>query len=204
MFGQRGGIYRRDLLQYKSFTITGNTLLDNYYGLQLYNVPGQTISENTCPGYWGSISTPRTIVCSPTTLSWKRRRRNLHKPEQNPTVRNSVFYKNTNWGIYIRNNNSNARFSDNIFWIEGAGNTGLYFQYANPADQGHSADYNLYHILSGATLGYWGSARSTFDDWRDATRQDGHGFSADPLFADALGGDFHIFSQGGRYRKENG
>ncbi len=167
--------------------------------IRLSTISNQTISGNICSST--GISADRLNNCQfANNLILDTTGTGIYLDGgTNLAFQNNTFYRTTSRAVYIPSNASNARFSNNIFWAEGTGNAGLYFQYPSPADHGHTLDYNLYHALSGATIGYWGASRSTFSAWQLATRQDSHGFSADPLFGNPAGGDFHLRSTEGKY-----
>jgi methionine-rich copper-binding protein CopC len=69
-----------------------------------------------------------------------------------------------------------------------------------------TSDYNDIFVLGGANVGNKGEgvAYASLADWRARTGQDAHSLSADPLFANAAAGDFHLRSNGGRYDPARG
>jgi len=75
--------------------------------------------------------------------------------------------------------------------------------YTYPAQNASIAgDYNLYALSGSAALAYDSSARSTYTDLSRWAAEAGEGHSvlfADPLFADAANGDYHLASEAGSW-----
>jgi cysteine-rich repeat protein len=65
---------------------------------------------------------------------------------------------------------------------------------SDAGNTGNLLDYNLWWTPSGAppTFVWNGTEYATFADYRAATGDDPHSLVADPLFADAAAGDFHV------------
>ncbi|NQT89290.1 right-handed parallel beta-helix repeat-containing protein, partial [bacterium] len=84
---------------------------------------------------------------------------------------------------------ASATLVNNILWADGAGARGISMNTAAAL----SSDYNDIGATNGASVGYSGSDdQATLADWQAATGQDAHSVSADPLFADAAGGDLRL------------
>ena len=67
------------------------------------------------------------------------------------------------------------------------------------ASEDYLGDYNDLFAEDGAVLGFLGAERATLSDWQLATSQDLNSISADPLFVDPTGFDFHLQSRTGHY-----
>jgi hypothetical protein len=60
---------------------------------------------------------------------------------------------------------------------------------------GATVDWNLVSVPAGYVLYVWGSTSYTsLSAFRTATGQEAHGIKADPRWADASAGDFHLLS----------
>lgn len=109
-------------------------------------------------------------------------------------ILNCTVYSNKIYGIWCRTNDISIR--NTIVYAQGASVVGVRL------DGGASitnSDYNNLYAIPGAYLGYAGGNRTSLADWYGATLSDSNSVSADPLFANAGGGDLHLMSIEGRY-----
>ncbi|NCC50972.1 MAG: hypothetical protein EOM20_07115, partial [Spartobacteria bacterium] len=111
------------------------------------------------------------------------------------TVNNCTIAGNAKYGVYI-SSSSGTTLRNNIICADG---TGDYAIYRSTTNYTLNSDYNGFHAANGALVGYSGGDRATLTDWRTATSKDANSLSLDPLFADAVGGDYHLRSVQGRY-----
>jgi len=112
----------------------------------------------------------------------------------NGTVNNcTVVQTNATYGIYI--GSAGCRLANNIIIVDGGSRYAIY-----AASLPTASDYNDLYVANGAYAGYYNSvARTNLTDWKVATGKDTNSLSADPLFADVTGGDYHLKSKDGRY-----
>ena len=129
-------------------------------------------------------------------------------------ISNNTIYDPKGPGIWVQANVSttlsyqathiNAR--NNIIWTTRSGDPAIKQDLATTTGNPgvpylDSSDFNNFHVTAGAPVGSWnGVSRPTLADWQVASGgKDANSLSADPLFANVPGGDFHLRSQGGRF-----
>lgn len=79
------------------------------------------------------------------------------------TIKNNIVYGSTSYAIHVDSNSE----------------TGLV------------SDYNNFWFTSGSCGSYMGTACATFADWKSTSGQDSHSISANPMFEDVSGRDYH-------------
>ena len=109
------------------------------------------------------------------------------------TVKSNTIALNGGRQLYIGSSSSSATVRNNILWADG---TGSYALYLYSSSYTPTSDYNLLYATNDASVSNSGS---TLAEWQVASGQDEHSISADPLFVDASGGDFHLQSMTGSY-----
>ena len=107
------------------------------------------------------------------------------------TVRNCTISGSGAYGVDC-SGYGGTTLSNNIIVADGAGRYGIY-------GTSGTSDYNLIYATNGAYVGYSGGNRAALADWQAATGKDTHGLSRDPLFVDAINGDYHLQSTAGSY-----
>ncbi|MCX6880455.1 MAG: right-handed parallel beta-helix repeat-containing protein [Verrucomicrobia bacterium] len=110
----------------------------------------------------------------------------------NITVRNCTV-TGYQYGIRAYGYFHTCTLQNNIIAVSGAGSYGLSDMYGNVP----KSDHNDIWAINGASVGDRGA---TLGQWRDATGQDAHSLTIDPLFVNASGGDYHLQSTAGSYR----
>ncbi len=102
------------------------------------------------------------------------------------TVVNNTIAQDVGAALYLTTTRP-ATVQNNILWIEGG--SGIEVDAA--ATGAYAGDYNdIFPAVGGAQVGTWaGAAQATLADWRAASGQDAHSFSADPGFIDPDGAD---------------
>ena len=134
------------------------------------------------------------------------------------SVQNNVIFNNTGVGILagqseVINNTivaagavgvdcdyPNSTVRNNIIQVSGVGKQALRVE-----SGGWTSDYNDLYATGGATIGMKaGVDYATLATWQTATGQDRHSMTADPLFSDPAGRDFHVRSSVGRYDPASG
>jgi parallel beta-helix repeat protein len=91
--------------------------------------------------------------------------------------------------------------SNSVAHASGSGGTGVVYVFTRNLGTILS-DYNLFLRGAGAGLGrdlFYQATFNTLLDWQSASGGDRHTLLADPLFADASRGDFHVRSRQGRW-----
>lgn len=112
-------------------------------------------------------------------------------------VRNCTLVGSTSYGVYV-STASYLTLKNSIVMASGAS---AYAVYLGSGTVPTASDFNLFSVSSGAILGYAGSqAWANLAEWRAVTAADINSLSADPLFVNAAGNDFHLTSTGGSYR----
>ncbi len=106
------------------------------------------------------------------------------------TVEGNTSAFNGAYQLYVSTCSATVR--NNILWADGSGNRAVHLNSTIPC----TFDYNLLYATSGAWVSNYGSALA---QWQSITWQDLNSISADPLFVDAAGGDFHLQSTTGSY-----
>ena len=114
-----------------------------------------------------------------------------HASRSNFTICNNVVY-NTYYGI-ISSEAFSGKISNNIVW--GGANPRVRLSIASIiAGQTLSSDYNILQKSGTETyISVSGTSYSTLAAWQ-ATGQDTHSTTANPLWANASGGDFHLLA----------
>ena len=118
---------------------------------------------------------------------------------ENCAIVNNTFFQNDvkqdgNGELYIQFDTRDNLIANNIFV---ANEQSLFMTNAYTENSGNRVDYNLYFAPAGVDDSEW--------QWRDVAYQglsayqagtgnDAHSFFADPRFADAAGGDFHLLA----------
>ena len=125
-------------------------------------------------------------------------------------VDHSVLWGNR-YGIHV--NQASVAMSNSIVHAEGAGSFAYYVRADQPPYSLYG-DYNGLHMadygqVAGYQTGNGSAARTsmyaTVSAWGNFSGNDTHSLPNDPRVADAMTGDFHLKSQGGRlYRDEGG
>ena len=110
---------------------------------------------------------------------------------------------NASTGIYL-SGSENVTLRNNIVTASGAGACAVFTAGGSSGPLLPSSDYNDLYASGGAITGYYlrldrGIVCRTLADWQLNTGQDLNSIGADPWFANAAGGDFHVMSNGGRY-----
>jgi len=97
----------------------------------------------------------------------------VYGPGKKFTLRNNIFSQHSGYGIDVRTSFDTFR----------------------------ECDHNTFHLTGSAQAAFWLSheATPTLSLWQRCSALDGHSVAADPLFADAAAGDFHLRSTGGRW-----
>ncbi|MCX6553275.1 MAG: right-handed parallel beta-helix repeat-containing protein, partial [Acidobacteria bacterium] len=111
-------------------------------------------------------------------------------------VLNNTLAGNSTAGLFLESAVWTMTVSNNVFVQSGAGHC-IYNQYSSLSLTG--CDYNDFHVVGGAAVGYFGGPRAQLGDWQAATGMDKHSFSSDPLFANSAAGDYHLQSTGGSW-----
>ena len=85
---------------------------------------------------------------------------------------------------------------NNIIWTQ----NGFDLNVDPSANTSLASDYNDLYVTGQGKVGQWQSVpRPALIDWQNASSNDTNSISADPLFVNAAGGDFHEKSQFGSY-----
>ena len=96
--------------------------------------------------------------------------------------------------VELAGDGEDVRLRDNVLQVE----DGLAVSVADQSRDGFDSDFNLFHVTGAGGVGMWqGQTYATLDAWRAATSNDFASLSADPLFVDPAGGDYHLQSQHG-------
>jgi hypothetical protein len=118
----------------------------------------------------------------------------LGSDAETPQIINNTIVANDADGIYLDNQTSTTNLLNNIIDVDGTG------KYAVRTESTSlTSDYNDLVVTGGASIGYYSGAQATLNDWQTASGLDANSISADPLFADPGGSDFHLQSAGGRF-----
>ena len=89
------------------------------------------------------------------------------------------------YALYSAANTNTRNFRNNIFSNFRTGGTGVHYSpYILTAGGSITIDYNDYYT-AGATLGYYGAAKTDIASWRTATTQDGNSLNIAPSFVSA-------------------
>ena len=202
IFGNGGiGIY---LDKATSSWITSNEVRNNS-GRGIYDSRGNsnTIQSNLVSNSSGdnlayyttsNARVIRNILLSPAEYNIK-----LDKMT-NITILNNCLYGR---GITIDRYSYNLRFFNNIFWAFSTNDYCINATYGNPEVNLITSDFNLILPTGGARAGYWKGARPDLRSWVLASGQDGRSLSANPLFADLAGNDYHLQSTEGSRRNDD-
>ena len=170
-------------------TVTGNTVTGNTsYGIEIETygglVSGNTISSNAVGVY---LSASSGVIANNLLL-------NNTIAVDNAAGATASIYNDTvvqNGGIAIQNLASATPITieNSIFKMTG----GTVFN-VPAADQGMiSSDYNMFDLLSGATMATWaGLTVPDFDSWMFGTGLDVHSLSGDPQFSNPSTGDYYL------------
>lgn len=116
------------------------------------------------------------------------------------TIRNSTLWDNPS-SINLGSDGS-AQVYNSILFANGSQQRVIQL---NPGAGSVMGDYNDYYRLNGALVGeriLTGGASDfypTLSAWQNATTQELHSLSHDPLFINAIGGDYHVASGNGRF-----
>ncbi len=181
------------------FSIAGNTSSGSRYGLDLRTSGAEIWGNRAFDNFYGFHLAASNC----------RFTNNIAYDNQNSglffyggvgnSIANNSFFNNGSYEIYLRRGVNEAELVNNIISPQGLGNYALYIGDPNPDSQDYRIDYNLYSVTAGARYGYWLGAYDTMRSWQIVSRQDGHSFSADPLFSDPGNSDFHLLSTRGRF-----
>lgn len=111
------------------------------------------------------------------------------------SVENNTIVFNGDDQLYIGSSSSPATVRSNILWADGSGDYALCWY-----SSGYTltSDYNDLYATNGASVSNSGA---TLGDWQAATGKDSHSLSRDPVFVNAVGGDFHLQSTAGSYHE---
>jgi autotransporter-associated beta strand protein len=112
-------------------------------------------------------------------------------------ILNNTIYQTGGVGLEFANTGTNqATIRDNIIWDIG----GMDVEVPVSAQQGVAFDYNDLYTTGGGQIGEWGTQNaSTLLNWQSISGMDPNSISADPLFVNAAGGDFHEQSTTGSF-----
>jgi len=117
------------------------------------------------------------------------------------SVSNCTVAGNGGNAVVVDVESGQVRLRNNILWASGSGNACInvaaYFGAWLPFVQ--SSDFNDLYAGDGALVGQAGGARTNLVDWQTVTGFDAHSLSADPLFVDAVTGDYHLQSTEGSW-----
>ncbi|MDP6544480.1 MAG: right-handed parallel beta-helix repeat-containing protein [Phycisphaerae bacterium] len=163
----------------KHTTIRDSRLYGNEYGVHVQSGPDDTtirncvIFDNTSAGIY-SYSTAATRI-----------------------LNNTIVATNAN-GLKLDGRTSGVTVRNNIIQVSGAESYAFStYRMDNPFA---SSDYNNLQVVGGAAVGdFKETVQPTLSDWRTMTGFDSYSLSADSLFANPAGGDYHLKSAGGRY-----
>jgi hypothetical protein len=188
--------------------IKGFQIEQAFGGVHLYRADNCTVAENVFAGNVRAISLHEfqasTNNVFRNNVFWNNTYgvyAEQHASVSGVVVENNTFAGNSAAGLYIPGTMNGAfTVRNNIFQV-GAG-YGIANYRATLALA--ASDYNLFHTTDTGKVGYYGSALETLAEWQAATGEDANSISADPLFADPAGGDFHLKSNGGRYDPASG
>ncbi len=140
-----------------------------------------------------------------------------------PTVENNVAYNNTTGGIYLGGGDTTPILNNTIYQSAGYGleivafygesthgvavRDNIIWNSAGPdasvdagSEIGVSFDYNDLYVTVSGQIGSWGgTSYTTLAAWQGATGMDADSISANPLFVNVAGNDFHEQSLNGSY-----
>lgn len=112
------------------------------------------------------------------------------------TIYNNTVYEPTGDAIYVGANSSNIKIENNILWTL----AGVDIFVDPTSESGFKSDYNDLYYTAAGNAGEWENVtESTLLAWSGATSNDPDSISANPLFVNAAGGDFHEQSTVGSY-----
>jgi parallel beta-helix repeat protein len=165
-----------------SGTVSGNVVYNNGIGIRgLYLLNGGTIANNLLYG-----NTQQGILLS---------------GGNGVQVNNNTVYQAAGDALQINSTGyyqaSGIRAENNIFWAIG---TAFAIAVDQSSEGGLHTDYNDLYATAGGQVGMWENvARPGLQSWQFASQQDADSVSADPLFVNAAGGDYHVQSTTGSY-----
>jgi predicted outer membrane repeat protein len=150
--------------------ISGNQISNTTYAINANSTTNLTVTNNVLvDNQWGV-----TLSQSP--------------PGSGNVIENNTFAVNVLGGVSFDNDTVSVTLRNNVFSQEGSGwclyTVRDFFQTIT--------DYNLFHVTGLANVGYYQVNRPTLADWQTATGRDPNSVSADPMFVDALAGDFRL------------
>ncbi len=174
----------------ESFRCTGAT---NGSGIASLSATSCTFERNECYGNRDGMYIHGTDVIAQHCVVRGNSRYGIYSPGSfvYPLVRNNTFYDNGMGGVYA----NTGTYRNNILMADGSGKHCLEIGSAGSLN----SDYNVFRAVTGASVFKQGGTSKTLWEWQSATRQDLHSVLADPLFADADNGDFHLKSETGRF-----
>jgi len=112
-------------------------------------------------------------------------------------ITGNTVYDNVTAGINLEGGSTGGRVFNNISVDNGVGSprTKSDIRVDKDSTSGAQVDWNLVSVPAGYVLYVWGSTSYTsLSAFRTASGQEAHGINADPRWADASAGDFHLLS----------
>ena len=145
------------------------------------------------------VDTARTTTCVFNNVIYNNGDHGIdnYQPSTGNRIISNTVYKNVTAGINVEGTSTGVTIANNISVDNGIASPRTHsdIRVDSGSTSGTTLDYDLVYLSTPDTLVIWNSVGyTTLPALRAASGQETHGIQADPKFANAAGGNFHLLS----------